>query len=215
MCLLFAVLEIRFERMNYSYVEPPGFDLLEVDNIYMLKNIETELTYRIFFQIVAADATRNLDYESALTPFAVLDFPPTLQRLQVFTPGSNIFMTILPDGFPEGEETIQISSDPVNDPAPAYTRPQTLAVTTLFILDDDSKKNNLSMGYVKILLLNPTDVTIGWEQTSYTVSEDVGSFEAYYSVSFPTMTAITSFFMRVATDAGTAGEGLLLCMYDG
>ena len=145
---LFVVLETHFERMNYSYVEPEGFNTFVVDDIYMLKNKETELTYRIFFQIVAEDTTRNLDYESALTPFAVLDFPPALQRLPVFTPDSSIFMRILPDGLPEGEETIQISSDPVSNPAPAYTRPQTHAVTTLFILDDDSKKNNLRMGYV-------------------------------------------------------------------
>ena len=136
---LFVVLEIRFERMNYSYAEPEGSDPFVVDDIYMLKNIETELTYRIFFQIVAEDTTRNLDYESALSPFAILDFPSTQQRLQVFGGESDLFMRILPDGLPEGEETIQISSDPVNMPPPAYTRPQTLAVTTFFILDYDSK----------------------------------------------------------------------------
>ena len=52
-------------------------------------------------------------------------------------------MRILPDSLTEGEESIQISSDPVNNPPPAYTRPQTLAVTTLFVLDDDSKKNQI------------------------------------------------------------------------
>ena len=129
--------------MNYSYVEPKGLDPHVVDDIYMLKNIETELTYRIFFHILAEDATRNQDYESALTPFAVLDFPSTQQRLQVFGGNSDLFMEVLPDGFPEGEELIQISSDPVNNPPPAYRRPQTRAVTTLFILDDDSKKKNL------------------------------------------------------------------------
>ena len=138
---LFVVLEIRFERMSYSYVEPEGFDPLEVDDIFMLKNIDTELTYRIFFQIVAEDATRNVDYESTLQPFSVLDVPPSQRRLQVFNPESRNFMRILPDGLPEGKETIQISSDPVNNPLPAYTRPQTLAITTLFILDDDSKNN--------------------------------------------------------------------------
>ena len=141
----YAVLEIQFEKMNYSYVEPQGFEPLEVDDIYMLKNIETELTYRIFFQIVATDATVKQDYESALTPFNVRDFPPNQQRLQVFGGESGLFMEILPDGLPEGEESIQISSDPVNMPPPAYTRPQTLAVTTLLILDNDSKKNCLSI----------------------------------------------------------------------
>ena len=63
-------------------------------------------------------------------------------------------------------------------------------------------------------LLNPTDITVGWEQTSYTVSEDIGSFEAFYSVIFPTSTqAIANpFFMRVATIEGTAGE-IHFCMY--
>ena len=57
-------------------------------------------------------------------------------------------------------------------------------------------------------LLNPTDVTVGWEQTSYTVSEDVGTFQAYYSVTFPAMTTwiANPFFTRVATVSGTAGE---------
>ena len=133
----FVVLEIHFERMNYSYMEPPQFNILEVDDIYMLKNIETELTYRVFFHVVATDASQIQDYESALP--AVLDFPPTQQRLQVFGGNSDIFIEIFSDGFPEGKESIQISSDPVNQPPPAYTRPQTLAVTMLFILDDDSK----------------------------------------------------------------------------
>ena len=152
MHLIFVVLEIHFEKMKYSYVEPEGFNLLEVDDIYMLKNIATELTYRIFFQIIAADATLNQDYSTVLTPFDTLDFPPTQQRLAVFGPNSTLNMEILPDSFPEGEESIQISSEPVANPQPSYTRPQTLAVTTLFILDDDSKKKNLILAcsYINI-----------------------------------------------------------------
>ena len=48
------------------------------------------------------------------------------------------------------------------------------------------------------------------------MSEDVGTFQVYYSVIFPTMTTrITDpFFMRVATVVGTAGESLILCVYD-
>ena len=200
-----VVLEISFERMAYSYVEPPEFDQLEVDDIYMLKNIETELTYRIFFQTVATDATRNLDYQSTLP--AVLDFPPNQQRLQVFGGNSDLFMEIHPDSFIEGEESIQISSEPVDNPPPAYTRPQTLAVTTLFILDDDSKKFNLfiKFGNIHYNLVNPTDITVGWEQTSYTVSEDTGTFEAFYSVVFPLRIA-NPFFMRVTTIMGAAGK---------
>ena len=138
----FTVFEIGFERMNYSYVEPEGFDNLVVDNIYMVKNIETELTYSISFKLLpTTDATRNLDF---LAPSDILDFPPTQQRLQVFGVATVLIMEILPDNFTEGVESIQISSDPVDNPPPSYTRPQTLAVTTLFILDADSK-NNLSM----------------------------------------------------------------------
>ena len=57
-------------------------------------------------------------------------------------------------------------------------------------------------------LLNSTDITVGWERTSFTVSEDVGTFQAFYSVMFPTnTTSITNLtFMRVTTAEGTAGE---------
>ena len=80
--------------MNYSYVEPEGFDELVVDNIYVLKNIETELTYRVSFQVAATDATLNQDFQTALTPFDILDFPPTQDRLQVFGGDSALFMEI-------------------------------------------------------------------------------------------------------------------------
>ena len=62
-------------------------------------------------------------------------------------------------------------------------------------------------------LLNPSDTTVGWEQTSYTVSEDIGSFQALYSVIIPTSTQFIAnpFFMRVATIEGTAGE-IYFCM---
>ena len=126
-------------------MEPDEFDLLVVDDIYMLKNIETELTYRVWFEIVAGDATRYQDYQSSLPYF--LDFPPTQQRLQVFSPDSAIYMEIIPYGFPEERESIQISSEPATWSPPAYTRPQTLAVTTLFILDDDSKNNAVINNY--------------------------------------------------------------------
>ena len=135
------VLEIHFEKTNYSYVEPEGFDVLEVDNIFMLKNIETELTYTISFQLILAreDATPNIDFQTTVTPFGILDFPPSQQRLQVF--GSQHFMEIFPDALPEGEESIHISSWPVDNPPPAYTRPQTGTDTILYILDNDCKKN--------------------------------------------------------------------------
>ena len=142
-CVYFlTVLEISFERSNYSYMEPQGINPLVVDDIFMLKNIETELTYRISLQIhvVTGGATEDQDYDSALPSF--LDFPPTQQRLQVFGQDTNLSMQILPDDFSEGEESIEISSGPVTLPPPAYSRPQTLASTTLSILDDDSKKNN-------------------------------------------------------------------------
>ena len=138
----FTVLEIGFERISYSYVEPEGSDKLVVDDIYVVKNIETELTYRVLIEILATDATLNQDFSTTLTSF---DFPPTQQRLQVFGRTSDLFLEILSDGLIEGEELIQISSAPVDSLPPAYKRPQTFALTTLFILDADSKKNSLNM----------------------------------------------------------------------
>ena len=120
-------------------MEPPGPDPFLVEDIYMVKNIVTELTYRILFEIVTAEATRNQDYETTLAT-SLLDFPPNQQRFQLFNTGFPF--AILPDITQEGEETVEISSEPVDNPPPAYTRPQTRAVTTLFILDDDSKNND-------------------------------------------------------------------------
>ena len=135
--VLSTVLQIRFERSSYTYLEPQGFDPLAVKDIYMVKNINTELTYRIFLQIIAEGTTPNLDYFTALNPSDVIYFFPNQQRLQVFE--NVLFFEILPDGLPESVETVEISSDPVNNPGPAYTRPQTGAVTTIFIVDNDSK----------------------------------------------------------------------------
>ena len=104
----------------------------------MLKNINTELTYTILFQITAENALRNRDYMSSVDTFGVvLTFDSNQERLQVFGDNS-LFFEINPDSLPEGEETVEISSFPVQDPGPPYTRPQTGAVTTIFILDDDS-----------------------------------------------------------------------------
>ena len=59
-------------------------------------------------------------------------------------------------------------------------------------------------------MVNSTDITVGWDQTSYTVPEGVGTFQAFYSLIVPPITepqAIAHpFFMRVATVVGTAGE---------
>ena len=50
------------------------------------------------------------------------------------------------------------------------------------------------------------DVTFGWEQISYTVSEDVGTFQAFYSITIPTfLPGLNPIFMRVSTVIGTAG----------
>ena len=46
------------------------------------------------------------------------------------------------------------------------------------------------------------------------MSEDVGTFQVFYSVVFPTNTTIiNSFFMRVATVMGTAGEKFTLYVH--
>ena len=65
-------------------MEPPGPDPFLVENIYMIKNINTELTYRIFLQVIPGEAAQSQDYDTSVRPFAVLDFPPNQQRLQVF-----------------------------------------------------------------------------------------------------------------------------------
>ena len=121
-------------------MEPSGFDIFSVDNIFMVKNIQTELTYWILFQTIAGSATLHQDYSSSVNPADVLEFPPTSQRLQLFGGSSPLRFEIFADGNPEGEESIEISSEPVSNPLPAYTPPQRAAVTTIFILDDDSKK---------------------------------------------------------------------------
>ena len=104
----------------------------------MVKNINTELTYRIFLQVIPGNAAQSQDYDTSVRPNAVLDFPPNQQRLQVF--GQLLSFEVLPDVLLEGEESVKISSEPVSTPGPAYTRPLTGAVTTIFILDDDDSK---------------------------------------------------------------------------
>ena len=106
----------------------------------MVKNIKTELTYTILFRIIAGDTT-HVDYDISLDGIgSIRDFPSSQQRLQLFD--RSFVFELLPDAIPEGEETLQISSEPVNHPPPAYTRPQRQAVTTIHILDDNSKKTN-------------------------------------------------------------------------
>ena len=109
----------------------------------MVKNIETELTYKIFLQTIAGSATSYRDYLTSVNPFDTIDFPPTSQRLQVFGGSSPLVFEIFADGNPEGEESIEISSEPVDDPLSAYTHPLRGAVTTIFILDNDSKRKIL------------------------------------------------------------------------
>ena len=67
-------------------------------------------------------------------------------------------------------------------------------------------------------LLNFTDITVGWEQSSFVVSEDIDTFCIFYSIIVPTNTIRLSnpFFMRVATVIGTAGEKLFfVCTCNG
>ena len=120
-------------------MEPPGFHPHVVDDIFVVKNIETELTYRISLQVIAGSATLNRDYDITVRPLATIDFPPTQRKLQVF--GNLLLFRILPDVFLEGEESVEISSEPVSSPGPTYVHPLAGASTTIFILDDDSKDN--------------------------------------------------------------------------
>ena len=52
-----------------------------------------------------------------------------------------------------------------------------------------------------------TDITVGWDQTSYTVSEGVGTFNACYSIVYPPSDQMfeNEFFLRATTATGTAG----------
>ena len=52
----FTVLQISFENVTHTYMEPRGFDPRMVYDIFMVKNIETELTYRILFERIAGNA---------------------------------------------------------------------------------------------------------------------------------------------------------------
>ena len=124
-----------------------------MDDIFLVKNTDTELVYTIFLQIIAGNATNHRDYETGIeNSGTVLEFPPNQQRLQVF--GESFIFEILPDGLPEGEETVEISCDPLNNPGHAYTRPQTGAATTIFILDDaDSKRNSFDTIIIKLYLI--------------------------------------------------------------
>ena len=82
----------------------------------MVKNIETELTYGILLQRIAGTATRFLDYDTSVDPIYLIDFPPTSQRLQLFGGSSPLVFDIFADGNPEGKESVEISSEPVDDP---------------------------------------------------------------------------------------------------
>ena len=195
-------------------MEPSGPDRFVVEDVFLVKNRVTELTYAIFFEITAGDATKFLDYEE-IVDRALLDFPPSKQRFQVF---GDIFrgdvdldLEIYPDALPEGTETVEISVSPVSSPPPAYTRPSTGAVTTLYILDNDSKNLVFSIIKINVGPFLTTDITVGWDQTSYTVSEGVGVLQACYSVVQPPNTGFNhlrniQFFMGVTTTTGTAGD---------
>ena len=59
------------------------------------------------------------------------------------------------------------------------------------------------------LIFVSTDITVGWEETLYTVPEDIGTLEAYYRIIHPPSTAFlgtVQFFVGVTTATGTASE---------
>ena len=66
------------------------------------------------------------------------------------------------------------------------------------------------MSIVSSNWLFSTDITVGWDRITYTVSEDV-VFEACYSVVFPPPNADLGdlqLIMQVDTIAGTAGKNI-------
>ena len=128
---------IRFERLAYTFVEPE-FEVEDGEEVFLVKDGITELTYDILIQRREEDPpTFGVDYSTNIrVDRSIVTFPANKQRLQVFGEGGTFIFILLPDYIPEGLESFQISSDPTGNPT--YQRPAIGGVTTLIIEDDDS-----------------------------------------------------------------------------
>ena len=72
------------------------------------------------------------------------------------------------------------------------------------------------MSIVSSNWLFSTDITVGWDRISYTVSEDFNddvTFEACYSIVFPPSIGDLQLIMHVDTIAGTAGKNIASTVY--
>ena len=136
-CILSTVIFIRFERLAYTFLEPE-FEVEDGEEVFLVKDGITELTYYILLQRREEDPpTFNIDYFTNLRASGfIVTFPADEQRLQIFGEGGASTLILFPDSLPEGPESFQISSDPTGNPT--YQRPATGGVTTLIIEDDDS-----------------------------------------------------------------------------
>ena len=135
-----------FELPEYTFLEPPQLQFEEeVTDVYLRKNRHTELTYRVLLQInqQKSQAVPNRDFETSISQGgSVISFSPNNERRQIFN--ENFILLIFNDALPEGNETLHISSHPVDNPGPAYQLPVNLSTTTIIIVDDSSKINYYS-----------------------------------------------------------------------
>ena len=141
----FIVLQIQFERSAYTFMESPEFETEVEGEVFLVKNIETELTYDVLIRIRRPEnqPELNRDYSTNIEEFgSILLVFPNEHRIPVF--GSSLLFSILPDGIPEGNEVLRISSSPVNDPGPAYRRPSNGNNANLIIMDDNDSKKRFS-----------------------------------------------------------------------
>ena len=196
--------------MEYPFMEPQNGQF-EVEEVYLVKRGITELTYGVLVQILPTagnGATFQDDYETNINrqSGSSIVFPHDEKRLKLFTPG-NLQLSLLADNLAEGSKRILLFSAP--ESTLPYRQPEVgdpvFAEATIFILDEYSMLLLEKYYYLKMISL-PTDITIGWNETSYTVPEDSGSLEVCFHVIFPPPNInIPTILMRVNTEPGTAG----------
>lgn len=208
---ILAAIRIGFEMERHNVTEPQSNERIEIF-IAKENDVQSEQTFLISFQVfdsVPPDsdftpAELGVDYNLLSRQST---FNPDLQRLP-------LTIELLADRIPEETEAFQITSRPQGDPA--YTAPSSplFQQTTVIIEDDDSKLSDLVLckhcELCTILFI--VIVTIGFENTSYTIVEDIGSLEVCVRVFEPndrTEIPIERPISVVAeTSAGTAGMTL-------
>ena len=142
MCL-HAVLQIKFEMPEYTFLEPLLGLELPVKGVSLVKNRQTELTYDVLIRARPVDQLEpNRDYGTNIgEEGSLITFFPNVQKIAVF--GQDLSVHILPDVIPEGEEVLEISSRPVDNPGPAYQLPVDTVGTVTRIVIVESKHSLL------------------------------------------------------------------------